>query len=166
MPALTGRRRCTLTRVDGALTGLPVGTLASALVARIEQPADQRAHGLRTLRWSSAGHLPPLLLRPDGQVQVLHRPAERLLGTESGGPRSNHDAVLRPGDTVVLYTDGLVEHGRCGIDDGIARLTGVLAEVGELPLEELCDELLNRIVPGRTDDDIAVLAVRCHPEDG
>jgi serine phosphatase RsbU (regulator of sigma subunit) len=99
-------------------------------------------------------------------VQVLHRSAERLLGTEFGGPRSNHDAVLRPGDTVVLYTDGLVEHGRCGIDDGIARLTGVLAEVGELPLEELCDELLNRIVPGRTDDDIAVLAVRCHPEDG
>ena len=65
---------------------------------------------------------------------------------------------------VVLYTDGLVEHGRCGIDEGIARLTGVLAEVGELPLEKLCDELLNRIVPERADDDIAILAVRCHPE--
>jgi serine phosphatase RsbU (regulator of sigma subunit) len=154
-----------LTRVDGALTGLQVGTLATALVARIEQPADQAEQGLRTLRWSSAGHLPPLLLRPDGQVQTLHRPAERLLGTESGGPRSNHDAVLRPGDTVVLYTDGLVEHGRCGIDEGIDRLTGVLAEVGDLPLEKLCDELLNRIVPERTDDDIAILAVRCHPED-
>ena len=53
-----------LTRVDGVLTGLHVGTLATALVARVDQTPEQAAAGLRGLRWSSAGHLPPLLLTP------------------------------------------------------------------------------------------------------
>jgi hypothetical protein len=37
--------------------------------------------------------------------------------------------------------------------------------LADLPLEKICDQLLDRIAPGRADDDIAVLAVRCHPED-
>jgi serine phosphatase RsbU (regulator of sigma subunit) len=65
---------------------------------------------------------------------------------------------------VVFYTDGLVEHGRTGIDEGVERLTRTLGELQGLPLEELCDQVLDRIVVGRTDDDIAVLAVRCHPQ--
>src|SRR5919199_3793225 len=61
----------TLSRVDRVLTGLGVGSLATALVARVEQSPDQEAAGLRTLRWSSAGHLPPLLVRPDATVETL-----------------------------------------------------------------------------------------------
>jgi sigma-B regulation protein RsbU (phosphoserine phosphatase) len=155
----------TLTRVDRVLNGLHIGSLATVLIARIEQPADQAGHGLRTLRWSSAGHLPPALLCPDGAVHVLGSTPERLLGADPTSPRSDHAAVLGPGDTVVFYTDGIVEHGRTGIDEGIARFTAVLAELSDVPLDELCDELLSRIVRGRTDDDIAILAVRCHPED-
>jgi PAS domain S-box-containing protein len=154
-----------LTRVDGVLTGLQIGTLATALVARLEQPAAQADTGLRTLRWSSAGHLPPLLLRPDATVQVLDTRPERLLGAELTHPRADHELTLYPGDTVVFYTDGLVEHGRTGIDEGITRLTGQLAELGHLPLEKICDQLLDRIAVGRADDDIAILAVRCQPED-
>src|SRR4051812_7773847 len=52
----------TLDRVDRVLIGLDFGTLATALIARIEQTEEQARAGLRTLRWSSAGHLPPLLL--------------------------------------------------------------------------------------------------------
>jgi phosphoserine phosphatase RsbU/P len=63
----------------------------------------------------------------------------------------------------VLYTDGLIEHGRTGIDEGIALLTDALSELADLPLEKLCDQLLDRIVPGRADDDIALLALRCRP---
>ncbi|MCU1614962.1 MAG: putative sensor protein, partial [Frankiales bacterium] len=73
--------------------------------------------------------------------------------------------LLRPGDTVVFYTDGLIEYGRTGVDEGIARLTGHLAELADLPLEDLCDRLLDSVGTGRADDDIAILAVRCHPED-
>jgi sigma-B regulation protein RsbU (phosphoserine phosphatase) len=151
-----------LARVDAVLTGLRIGSLATALVARLEPPGDA---GSCTLRWSSAGHLPPLLVRPDGSVHVLDTPPERLLGTEFSRPRTDHEVVLRAGDTVVLYTDGLIEHRRTGIDEGIARLTGVLPELADLPLEKLCDQLLDHIVAGRADDDIALLSLRCHAED-
>jgi phosphoserine phosphatase RsbU/P len=153
-----------LTRVDTVLSGLHVGTLATALVARIEQPEAQRRQGLRTLRWSSAGHLPPLLLHPDGTVELLATAPERLLGTGTPCPRSDHTAQLHPGDTVLLYTDGLVEHGHTALDDGLARLTDALAELHHLPLEQLCDQLLERMLPCQADDDVALLAVRCHPQ--
>lgn len=153
-----------LRRVDQVLAGLQIGSMATALIARIEQTPEQARRGLRTLQWSSAGHLPPVLLRPDAGVQVLDTAPERLLGVNATETRSDHSAELRPGDTVVFYTDGLVEHGRTGIDEGVERLTHTLGELQGLPLEELCDQVLGRIVIGRTDDDIAVLAVRCHPQ--
>jgi serine phosphatase RsbU (regulator of sigma subunit) len=154
-----------LTRVDGVLTGLGVGSLATALVARIEQPPEQDAAGLRTLHWSSAGHLPPLLLHADGRVAMLATPPERLLGAESTCPRTDHELVVRPGDAVVLYTDGLVETGRTGLDEGIDRLARALTDLHDLPLDELCDRLLEQLVPGRADDDIALLVLRARPED-
>jgi serine phosphatase RsbU (regulator of sigma subunit) len=152
-----------LSRVDRVLTTLGVPTLATALLARIEQPADLASAGLRRLRWSSAGHLPPLLLRPDGTVQRLDSPPERLLGSGSDCSRSDQEVLLSPGDTVVFYTDGLIEYGRTGIDEGIGRLTGQLTEPAGLPLEDLCDRLLDRVPAGRADDDIAILALRCLP---
>jgi len=151
----------TLSRLDRVLTGLDVDKMATALVARIEQPAEGVEQAPRTLRWSSAGHVPPLLLQPDGRVQVLETPPERLLGTGWSGSRSDHHVVLQAGATVVLVTDGLVEHGRCDIDPGMGRLTAALAELADVPVEELCDRLLDRIVTGRADDDIAILVLRC-----
>ncbi len=148
-----------LRRVDAALTGLHVDTLATALIARIEQTPQQAAAEQRLLRWSSAGHLPPLLLRAHGTVQVLDRPPERLLGTDTASPRSDHEALVCPGDTLIFYTDGLVEIGRTGIDEGITRLAAELARLRAVPVDDLCDALLARIAPGRTDDDIAVLAL-------
>ncbi|RZU33729.1 PP2C family protein-serine/threonine phosphatase [Blastococcus saxobsidens] len=153
-----------LTRVDGALSGLHVGTLATALVARLEQRPEQVGTGRRILRWSSAGHLPPVLLRPGGRVQLLGSTAERLLGAGMITARTDHELELRTDDRVVFYTDGIVEHGRTGIDEGIERLTGVLERLHGVPLEDLCDQLLDRIVSGRTDDDVAILAIHCHTE--
>ena len=154
-----------LTRADAVLTGLRIGTLATALIARLEQSGSQVGQDLRTLRWSSAGHLPPLLLHPDGRVQVLSTRPEMLLGAEAPDRRTDHEAEIHPGDTLLVYTDGLVEHGRTPIDEGIARLVAVTADVGHLPVDELCDQLLERIVGHRSDDDIAIVAVRCHPHD-
>ncbi|MCU1668282.1 MAG: putative sensor protein [Blastococcus sp.] len=158
-----GSPALTLTRLDRVLTGLHVDAMASALVARVEQSARRIERDIRTLHWSSAGHVPPLLLRPGGEVHVLDRPPERLLGTGWTGPRRDHEVPLHPGDTVLLVTDGLVEHGRYDIDRGMTRLTDVLAELWDLPVEELCDQLFDRILAGGSDDDVAVLALRCHP---
>ena len=74
--------------------------------------------------------------------------------------------ALAPGDTLLLVTDGLIEHGRCDIDTGLARLTAALSRCAGLPVEALCDQLLDRIVVGRAADDIAILALRCHPQPG
>ena len=154
----------TLGRVDRVLTGLHFGTLATALVARIEQTEEEAHEGLRTLRWSSAGHLPPLVLRAADGVELLDATPERLLGADEPSTRSNHTTTLFPGDTVLLVTDGLVEHGRTDIDRGLERIRGVLAEVGGDPVDLLCDRLLDRILTGPAEDDVAILAVRCHPE--
>ncbi|PRY48460.1 serine phosphatase RsbU (regulator of sigma subunit) [Geodermatophilus tzadiensis] len=151
----------TLDRVDRVLSGLHTGTLATALVARLELPA---ADGTRTLRWSSAGHLPPLLVAPDAAVRVLSSPAERLLGTQEPARRSDQQTVLRPGEAVLLVTDGLVEVGRQDVDTGMARLVDALHGLGGLSADALCDRLLTRVVPDGTDDDVAVLAVRLLPD--
>jgi serine phosphatase RsbU (regulator of sigma subunit) len=156
----------TLTRTDRVLTGLGFGTLATALVARLERDDEGGAAGPWRLRWSSAGHPPPLLLRADGSVQMLHARPEPLLGLEEPTRRTEHTVAVDPGGTVLLVTDGLIEAGHVDIDDGSARLAAVLAACAELPVQQLCDRLLDVIVDGRADDDVALLAVRCPPAGG
>ena len=154
-----------LSRVDEVLTGLRIGTLATALIARIEQTPEELREGVRWLRWSSAGHLPPLVRHADGTVDTLSTRPEPLLGAETAHTRSDHVVRLLPGDTLVFYTDGLVEQGRTTIDEGLARLVGVVAEVGDLGVDAVCDQLLDRIVARRSEDDVAIVVVRCHPQD-
>jgi phosphoserine phosphatase RsbU/P len=149
----------TLQRTDRALTGLGFGTLATVLVASLEQPPASDALQRWVLRWSSAGHPPPLLLREHGGVEVLERPAERPIGADVPPERSDHVLHLRPGETVVLYTDGLLEHERTGIDEGLQRLSAVLTGLAGRPAAEICDELLDRVVTGTAYDDIALLVV-------
>jgi sigma-B regulation protein RsbU (phosphoserine phosphatase) len=106
-----------------------------------------------------------VLIPAAGEVEVLGSTPERLLGADASSPRSNHEVLLHPNDTVVFYTDGIVDAWSTGIDEGIARLTGALGKMRNLRLEDLCDQMLGRVVGGSTDDDIAILAVRCHSED-
>jgi serine phosphatase RsbU (regulator of sigma subunit) len=153
-----------LGRVDEVMTGLRIGTLATALIARIEQTPEEQPDSLRRLRWSSAGHLPPLVRHADGTVEVLTAHAEPLLGAEISHVRSDHVARLLPDDTVLFYTDGLVEQGRTTIDSGLERLIDVFGDLGDLRPDALCDALLDRIVARRSEDDVAIVAVRCHPQ--
>ena len=150
----------TLQRTDRALTGLGFDTLATVLVASLEQTPPSGAGRRWVLRWSSAGHPPPLLLRGHEGVEVLERPAELLLGTGAPAERSDHLLDLHLGDTVVLYTDGLLEHQRTGIDEGVVRLSAVLADLAGRSAAEVCDEVLDGVVTGAADDDIALLVVR------
>ena len=154
-----------LSRVDRALQGLQVDTLATVLLARVEQTPAEHGQGLRRLRWSNAGHLSPALLRADGTVELLDRPSDLLLGLDPHTPRGDHEVVLEPDDTVLLYTDGLVERRDSPLEHGLTRLRQSLGALAGLPLDRLCDELLRRIVPAETDDDVALVAVRTYPED-
>ena len=145
-----------LRRVDHALVGLAVPTMATALVCRIEHDGA----GGRTLRWSSAGHPVPLMLCPDGRVADLTAPIGPPLGIGWRGPRADGAAQLPDDATVLLFTDGLFERRGVLLDDGRDQVRRLLAEFGDRPLEELCDRLLAVMLADGAEDDVAVLALR------
>ena len=153
-----------LSRLDALLRGLQVETLATCLFGRIEQTTEQRARGVRLLRWCNAGHLPPVVVSPDGAARLLEHRPDLMLGVQADAPRREHIAEVRSGDTVWLYTDGLVERMTESLDVGMARLRQVLGGLAALPLEQACDEVLARMLPDGHPDDVALLAVRAHPQ--
>ena len=154
-----------LGRLDAVLERLRVGTLATCLFARIEQSPAQAADGMRQLRWSSAGHLPAAVVSPIGRVRLLEQTGDVMLGVAPELSRSDHVTAVHPGDTIWLYTDGLIERSDQGLDVGLARLRRALAPTAALPLETAIDRLLDRMLPAGHADDVAVLAVRAHPMD-
>jgi serine phosphatase RsbU (regulator of sigma subunit) len=147
-----------LRRLDSAVAGLGLQAMATVLVGRLTP--DQQSGGTR-LRWSSAGHLPPLVAEPgDGVVTLTTPRAELLLGVDPAARRTESEALLEPGSTLLLYTDGLVERRDQVFDVGVERLAGELVAVRDRPLEEACDELIDRMLPEGAEDDVALVAVR------
>ena len=152
--------------LDASMELLQVNTLATAAVARFEQNDDERRRAVTRMVWSNAGHLPPLALNPDGSVTVLADwKADLLLGVDPLTERTESTVTLDRGTTVLLYTDGLIERRDADLDTGLDRLRTSLAELADRPLQELCDELLERLVEGKPEDDVALVAVRLHPQD-
>ncbi|GAB3257036.1 hypothetical protein GCM10027586_19240 [Kineococcus gypseus] len=155
-----------LSAVDRASAGLGLEAVATALVAQIEQDGAHRAAGTRLLRWSNAGHLPPLLIEADGSTRYLDTGADLLLGFDPEAERHDHEQLLAPGSAVLLFTDGLVERRGAHLSDGLDWLAATAASLTRAgaDLEQLCDGLL-AAVAGHLEDDVALLALRAHPED-
>ena len=155
-----------LSGLDAAMQGLQVGTTATAVVARLEQSLDERGRGVTRLRWSNAGHPPPMAINADGTVMVLSGvDHDLLLGYDPLTRRAESSVMLDRGATVLLYTDGLVERRGQDLDEGLALLRETLIELADLPLDELCDVLLRRMLPVDAEDDVALVAVRLHLQD-
>jgi serine phosphatase RsbU (regulator of sigma subunit) len=147
--------------LDAAMDQLQVGTYATAAVARFEQTAEERHRGVTRMRWSNAGHLPPLVINPDGSLAALADwRGELLLGVDPATPRAESVVVLDRGTTVLLFTDGLIERRGGDLDEGMARLRDAAAALTDRSLDDLCDELLDRLVQGRPEDDVALVAIR------
>jgi PAS domain S-box-containing protein len=151
-----------LSALDRALHDLEVRTYATVLLANVQQTPEQVAQGLRTFRWSNAGHPPPVLLRADGTTALLDTTPNLLLGVDADARRDDHEVALGPGDLVLLYTDGLVERRGSDLDDGLRWLTSTVADLAGLDHEQLCDALLE-LVAGRTEDDVALLVLGNSP---
>ncbi|MBT2510149.1 SpoIIE family protein phosphatase [Streptomyces sp. ISL-98] len=134
--------------VDGALAT----TVAKVLI-------DPRS---RLIIYSNAGHPPPVLLRPDGSWQLLDQATDPPLGVRPEHvPRPQAGLSYTRGDTLVLYTDGLIERRGEDIDAGLARLTDALAQYCTLPVEQLADALVAHLgVTSGSWDDIALVIVR------
>jgi PAS domain S-box-containing protein len=114
----------------------------------------------RTARFTSAGHPPPLVVHPDGTATYLEGGRSLPLGVVPNASYPEAEAMLEPGSTLLLYTDGLVERRGAGIDAGLRRLVEAAstAQGGvEEFLSHLIAELLHR--EGRHDD-VALVALR------
>jgi len=144
--------------LDAAMALLDLQVLATAAVARLEPPA---ADGTARLVWANAGHLEPVVLRPDGTLlDARGWDGDLLLGVDSTTGRREHTVDLEPGSTVLLFTDGLVERRSEDLDAGLERLRTLVGTLATRPLTELCDELVEQLVHGRPEDDVALVAVR------
>ncbi|MFD0483143.1 SpoIIE family protein phosphatase [Kineococcus sp. GCM10028916] len=149
-----------LAALDRAMRDLGVGALATGVLATIE-PLDGSQDW--RLRWSNAGHPPPLVVSPDGSSQLLRTRPDLLLGLEAEFVRADHVHGLPPGATVLLYTDGLVERRGASLDDGLQWLADTAAGFADRSPAEICDAVLEHVA-GHAEDDVAVLAVRVRPE--
>jgi serine phosphatase RsbU (regulator of sigma subunit)/anti-sigma regulatory factor (Ser/Thr protein kinase) len=113
-----------------------------------------------TCEVASAGHLPPLLVRPDGTNELLDVLPAPPLGVGTGLIQSRVLDV-EDGSLLVLYTDGLVEKRTRDIDEGIGRLRDIFGPgSAELPLEDLCRATLAGVYADEHRDDIALLVAR------
>jgi serine phosphatase RsbU (regulator of sigma subunit) len=156
-----------LRRTEEVMSTLRSQIMATAVVARLEQTDEERSLGVNRLRWSNAGHPPPAMIAPDGTVQLLTADrVDMLLGVDPDAPRSESEVTVAREAVVVLYSDGLIERRDQDLDHGLDRLQATLADLAGRDLDELCDELLARMLPDRPDDDVAIVAVRLHRQDG
>jgi phosphoserine phosphatase RsbU/P len=111
-----------------------------------------------TLALSYAGRLPPLMIDSSGTAITVKTPIDLPLGAYPNTPRHTSLTVLEPGNTMLLYTDGLVERRGELITDGIDRLHRLLSA---LEPDELCSTVIDgMLADAPATDDIAVLAIR------
>ena len=143
-------------RLDQALHRISSVTMATLVLARLHQDPEQGW----TLRWSNAGHPPPLLVTQDGRSHYLESGRVLLLGTGSPFHHRDTTRTLPAGATLLFYTDGLIESHANGLDAGMARLRRHAAALATRTVESFCDLLLERVRPNDNDDDVALLAVR------
>ena len=156
-----------LSSVDEAIQALELATA----VAHEPAPAEDAADGVR-LRWSNAGRLFPVLLGPDGRARLLtpsRGTADELLGIDPATPRTTETATLPFGSTLLLVTDGLVGGRGESLDESVARLLRLVEEGVADDLDQLCDAIVDGMVPQAAADDVAIVVVRPSPvagEDG
>jgi PAS domain S-box-containing protein len=143
--------------LDEAIHGLALGAIATVLVAELNP--GERA-GSFHVRWASAGHLPPMLKQADGRVELLAQRSDLLLGVNPKQLRTDHPLTVGSGDTLLFYTDGLVERRTEPLDTGLDRLAVAFQSSGRGPSSSLCGEIIDRMLPSAPADDVVVMAVQ------
>jgi serine phosphatase RsbU (regulator of sigma subunit) len=111
---------------------------------------------------ANAGHLPFLHRDAAGNVRTVTLPPAPPLGLLIGG-FTEGELDVRPGDTLALFTDGLVESRTQDLDSGVAQLARAFADVGaDDDLERIADALLHAMGrhEGEGADDLTLLVLR------
>jgi len=111
----------------------------------------------RVLRWARAGHLPPVLVR-DGKAEMLPLPGGVLLGLDPDAEYEEATLEMRCGDTLLLFTDGLIERRANSISDALREFTAAAAPAGPDAASH-ADRILGRATSD-TGDDACLVAVK------
>ena len=135
-------------------------TVEGALGTTVVQVRLDRSR--ETLRYSRAGHLPPLVVAEDGTARFLEEAGGPPLGARRASePHPEAEAPFPPRATLVLYTDGLVERRDRSIDVGLEALTAAVVRHLELDVERLADAVLDELHhDGPALDDAALVIAR------
>ena len=149
--AATGGRPATLLRwLNAAVCHFSPGVMGTVICGQFDP--DTKA-----LNWARAGHLPPVLVH-DGQPRVLEQPPGIMLGAESDVALGEATTSLQSGDTLLLFTDGLIERRDQSIDEALDALLQ-RARHPDANIGRYADHLVNQ-ASSDTDDDACLLAVR------
>jgi serine phosphatase RsbU (regulator of sigma subunit) len=141
-----------LNQVMCGLSGETPMATATAVIARYDPDSA-------SLTWAQAGHPPPLFTEA-GTTVALPRPAGPLLGVMDDAVYETATVGFRPGNVLLLYTDGLVEHRSLTLDEGLASvIRSVDAAIASAPEQPLA-ALLARLPWANPDDDTCLLAAR------
>jgi PAS domain S-box-containing protein len=140
-------------RLNGLVHRLEQGRMATLLFMVFEPD-------LETVRFSSAGHLPPLVVGPDGEARFLEGGRTTPLGVMPAAEHEEATAEIASGSTIVLYSDGLVEERGAGLDPGLDTLKRATVDGPAAP-DALCAHILDSAFAERAPtDDVAVLVLR------
>ncbi|MEU9478140.1 GAF domain-containing SpoIIE family protein phosphatase [Streptomyces sp. NPDC048191] len=146
-----------LAQLDRTLETVTNDRVTTTTLARIEP------EGCRwRLRWSTAGHVPPLLVTRERHALYLLAEPGLPLGVDTTQPRPDHSRLLPPEATVVFFTDGLIEHPAHPIDRSLSDLARLARVHAGLPLPDFVKALADHH-PSDGHDDMAVLALRTPP---
>ena len=115
--------------------------------------------GTGELQLCVAGHVPAIVVHPDGSTDTLGTGTGIPLGIEPGVTRSTEIAVTQPGSIMLLVTDGVVETRGADLDQGIEALRQRAVELRDRPLTEMVSGLAT-LADTSLHDDVTVLAVR------
>lgn len=139
-----------LARLNRLIRSVTGSTFATVLCLRFD-PASG------SVRWARAGHLPPMLRRADGSVDVLDEAGAAPVGVFDDEKPPEWELVLADGDALVLYTDGVIERRDEDIDVGMARLA---VSIASHPVDGgFVDAVLDDVVGDRWSDDVAILVL-------
>jgi PAS domain S-box-containing protein len=148
-------------RLDELVRGLGMAAMATCFYATVTPDTDGAGH---VVTYTSAGHPPPMMQRAaDGRIERLDQALTSPIGVDDGSPVLPEASTgLEPGDTLVLYTDGLIERRTRSLDDGFDALAAAIsgAPAGH-SAQDLCDHVVSELHEvGTSEDDTCVLVLR------
>jgi anti-anti-sigma factor len=154
--ALEGRSPARVMQLLSRYADGVTGARGATLVYAILDP------GARELRYSCAGHPPPLLVHADGATRFLEGARGVPIDRTLAHVYEDATAGVPEGATLILYSDGAIERRDEALDAGMARLAAAAATAARLTPEALCTALLEALFEGgrRRRDDVALLAAR------